>query len=307
MTPDDPNDQSAEERELERLLKKSAKLDVPSLAARRNALEAGLTELGNEPRRAQIVPLAIGALVLAAAAAALFVTRKAAPPSADVTREPVPSVAAPAPAASATLAARPDCPSLVVARGDAPLVEDWEAKDSNLLALDGRRGSWTNYDDGTGKQNPPDHSALLPTRIPGGRGASKNALHISGGRFTIWGVTFGSELADAACYDASAYAGFEVWAKGTGQLRAGVQMIDVQDAKYGGFCKADCFNSHRKLIELGKTWQKYTFRWEELRQLYAGGPPLEFDPKRIRFIEFSVPAESTPFDVWVDDVAFISR
>jgi hypothetical protein len=196
---------------------------------------------------------------------------------------------------------------VVVARGDAPLVEDWEQKDSGLLPLDGRRGKWTNYDDGTGKQNPPDHSALLPSRIPGGRGASKSALHVSGGRFTIWGVTFGAELADANCYDASAYAGFEVWAKGTGQVRVGVQMIDVQDSKYGGFCKEDCFNSHRKVIELGKTFQKYVFRWEELRQLYPGGPQVALDPKRIRFLEFSIPAESTPFDVWVDDIAFIPR
>jgi hypothetical protein len=307
MNPDDPNDPSAVEHELERLLKKSAKLDVPPQAARRHALEAGLEQLRPGPRRAPIVPVAVGAVVLAAAAFALFVTRKPAAPVTEVAPERVTPIAVPSPPPSASAATLPACPSLVLARGGSPLIEDWEQKDSDLLALDGRRGSWTNYDDGTGKQNPPDHSALLPTRIPGGRGASKNALHMAGGRFTIWGVTFGTELADAACYDASAYAGFEVWAKGTGQVRVGVQMIDVQDAKYGGFCKADCFNSHRKVIELGKTWQKYTFRWEELRQLYPGGPRLELDPKRIRFLEFSIPAESTPFDVWVDDIAFLMR
>ena len=41
------------------------------------------------------------------------------------------------------------------------------------------------------------------------QGASKSALHVTGGKFTLWGVTLGAELADAGCYDASAYAGVE--------------------------------------------------------------------------------------------------
>jgi hypothetical protein len=306
MNPEDPHDLSAEERELSALLLRSAKLDVAPASARRHALEAGVAALEKrQPRRARVVPLVAGGLLLAAAAFALLATRKHEPPHADVAPERVTLPAVPAPPASA--AARPACPSLVVARGNAPLIEDWEQKDSSLLALDGRRGSWTNYDDGTGKQNPPNHSALLPSRIPGGRGTSKQALHVSGGRFTTWGVTFGAELADANCYDASTYAGFEFWAKGTGQVRVGVQMIDVQDSKYGGFCKSDCFNSHRKVVELGKTFQKFVVRWDELRQLYPGGPQLDLDPKRIRFLEFSIPAESTPFDIWVDDISFIPR
>jgi hypothetical protein len=308
MNPDDPNDLTAEERELAALLLKSAKLDVAPPSARRHAFEAGSAVLRErQPQKSRSMPLVAAGLVLAAAAFALLATRKPSQPHVEVTPERVAPPAVPAPAPAPSVAERPACPSLVVARGDGPLLEDWEQKDSGLLALDGRRGSWTNYDDGTGKQNPPDHSALLPSRIPGGRGASKQALHISGGRFTTWGVTFGTELADASCYDASVYAGFEVWAKGTGQVRVGVQMIDVQDSKYGGFCKEDCFNSHRKVIELDKTFRKYVIRWDELRQMYAGGPQLELDPKRIRFLEFNVPAESTPFDIWVDDISFIPR
>ena len=307
MNSDDSNDQDAEQRALERRLLKSAKLDLAPPAARRRALEAGLAVLEQKkPQRSRVLSLAVPGVLAVAAAVALYAARKPPAPAAEVTPErSVAPVAVPAP--SATTPSRPQCPSLVIANGKGPLIEDWEQKDSELLRLDGRRGSWTNYDDGTGKQNPPDHSALLPSRIPGGRGASKQALHVSGGRFLTWGVTFGSELADASCYDASVYAGFELWAKGTGQIRIGVQMIDVQDSRYGGFCKSDCFNSHRKVVELGKTWQKFSFRWEELHQLYPGGPQLDLDPKRIRFLEFSIPAESTPYDIWVDDIAFIER
>ncbi|HEY3493863.1 MAG TPA: hypothetical protein VGK73_04225 [Polyangiaceae bacterium] len=307
MNPEDPND--AEATELERRLLKSAKLDVAPSSARRRALQAGraVLEQQRRPQKTRLVPFAVGGALAVAAAFALFASRKPHPPVTEAAPERVASPAAPLPPPSATSATRPQCPSLVIARGDAPLIEDWEKKDSALLLLDGRRGSWTNYDDGTGKQNPPDHSALLPSRIAGGRGSSRQALHMSGGRFMTWGVTFGTELSDASCYDASAYAGFELWAKGKGTVRIGVQMIDVQDSKYGGFCKSDCFNSHRKVVELGKTWQKFSFRWEELRQLYPGGPRLELDPKRIRFLEFSIPAESTPYDIWVDDISFIPR
>ena len=86
-------------------------------------------------------------------------------------------------------------------------------------------------------------------------------------------------------------------------------MIDVQDEKYGGFCKAepDCYNTHRKLVALSKTWKHYVVRWEELAQLYKAGPPIDFDPRRVRFLEFGIGPESTPFDVWIDDVSFVKR
>jgi len=199
------------------------------------------------------------------------------------------------------------CPELVIAHGDQPLIEDFESEDSRVLPLDGRSGGWMTYDDETGKQSPPGRSALFPSKIPGGRGRSQHGLHVTGGKFTLWGVTFGAELANASCYDASAYAGVDFWAKGPGKLRVGFQMIDVQDVKYGGICQKDCFNSHRAVVTLGKTFQEYRVRWEELAQQWDGGARIAFDPKRIRFIEFAVAPEDTPFDVWLDDVSFLRR
>jgi hypothetical protein len=299
---------SAEDEALERLLIRSAKLDVPSRGAERRALERALGALAAPKRSA--APALFAGFALAAAAAFALVFYGLRRPPAEVAAERVRddvvnrSPSRPAPSASPTPA---PCPALVVARGDAPLIEDWEQNDSWLLDRDGRKGSWITYDDGTGKQSPPSRTALRPSRLPGGNGASHYGLHISGGRFTDWGVTFGTELADAACYDASAYAGVKFSAKGSGQIRVGFQMIDVQDVKYGGFCKADCYDTHRKLIELSSTFQEYSVRWEELAQLFDAGPPVAFDPRRIRFLEFGVAPESTPFDVWLDDVAFIAR
>jgi hypothetical protein len=301
-----------EHDELERLLLRSAKLDVPSGSARGRALALGLGELEGRRRRSSRRLWRAAAVALAAAALLVFVVQQKRPKSADVAAEHIHDVMLrsarelppPVPLRSVP---RP-CPELVVAKGDAPLIEDFEQDDSWVLAADGRKGSWITYDDGTGTQSTPSRSALFPSRIAGGRGVSKRGLHVTGGRFTDWGVTFGTELADAACYDASAYAGVELWAKGPGELRVGLQMIDVQDVKYGGFCQTDCYDTHRKIIELSSGFRKYVVRWEDLRQLYvAAGPPVAFDPRRVRFLEFGIAAKSTPFDVWIDDISFVRR
>jgi len=311
MTDDDQDDRAPRENDAaaenrtaqEALLIRSARLDAARAGAKEQALAAGLDALAHRQGSRQKTVLSLAVLAAAAGAALLFGTKPVA-----VTPEPRVTPAAPPPSvAPAVLLSPPTCPELVIARGNAPLIEDFETKDSRVLTLDGRSGGWMTYDDGTGKQSPPGRSALFPSRIPGGRDKSQHGLHVSGGKFTLWGVTLGAELADAGCYDASAYAGVELWAKGPGNLRVGMQMIDVQDVKYGGLCTKDCYNTHRAVITLGKTFERHTVRWEDLRQLFQGGPPIAFDPRRVRFIEFGVAPGDTPFDLWIDDVSFIPR
>jgi hypothetical protein len=308
MSDDLPHDADAARTRTddEARLIRSARLDRGGAAAKRRALEAGLSALEQNPASGRGRRIAVASAVFAAAAALVLVLQR--PSDRVVTPEPVPPKVAkstlPAPAPEPL---PPSCPELVIARGAAPLIEDFETADSRVLPLDGRSGNWMTYDDGTGKQTPPGRSALFPSRIPGGRGASKSGLHVMGGKFTLWGVTLGAELADAGCYDASAYAGIEFHAKGPGKLRVGLQMIDVQDVKYGGLCSKDCYNTHRAVITLGKTFGRHVVRWEDLQQLFEGGPPVLFDPKRVRFIEFGVAPEDTPFDIWIDDVAFVRR
>jgi hypothetical protein len=300
----DTNDLNPDEARVKELLLRSASLDVPNAATRQRALDAGLAALDERrtPRRA-LVATGTG-LALAAAVALWFGTRSDPSVAKDVAPERIPIPAAPP---KPTAAPAHQCPKLVVARGDAPLLDDWEENDSRVAPLDGRAGNWSTYDDGTGKQTPPDKSPLFPTRIPGSRDGSKRALHVFGSKFKDWGVTFGAELANAACYDASAYAGVEFWAKGPGVIKVGFQMIDVQDEKYGGLCKTDCYNTHRTIVRLDKTWRHYKIRWEELAQLYDAGPFLTFDPRRVRFFEIGIGPESTPYDLWLDDVAFLKR
>jgi hypothetical protein len=302
-TPPDADTTPARSEE-ESFLLRSARLDEGGARAKRRALEAGLAALDSRSVPKLGARIAVGVGLLAAAAATALLLRQPSEQSATPERTP-PTLAestAPTPEPAPVPAS---CPELVIARGAAPLIDDFEAADSRILPADGRSGNWMTYDDGTGKQTPPGRSALFPSRIPGARGASKSGLHVTGGKFTLWGVTLGAELADAGCYDASAYAGIALHAKGPGKLRVGLQMIDVQDIKYGGLCTKDCYNTHRAVITLGKTFERYVVRWQDLHQLYEGGPPVTFDPKRVRFIEFGIAAEDTPFDIWIDDVAFV--
>jgi hypothetical protein len=299
--PDDPD----VEQKLAAELLASARLDAPGAGARRRTLEAGFAAL-DARERFSLRPIVIGAGGLAVAAAAVLALFLRAPARvADVRPElPPPSEAKPAEPKKDAEAPRP-CPEVVVARGHEPLIEDWEDEGSALLRADGRSGAWLTFDDGTSKQNVASASQLQPSRLTGGR--SRSGLHLSGGRFSEWGVTFGTDLATGACYDASAYDGIAFWAKGEVAVYVGVQVIDVQSPKFGGFCKGDgCYNSHRKRVNLSPAWQRHVVRWSELEQLHpASRFPL--DTKRIRFLEFTILPEDTPFDVWLDDVSFVSK
>jgi hypothetical protein len=300
-----PPEDSVIEEKLAAELLASARLDAPGPGARRRALEAGFAALDARERFA-LRPILIGAAGLAVAAAAVVVLFLRAPARVpDVRPElPPPSEAKKSEPKKEVETRRP-CPEVVVARGNEPLIEDWEEQDSAALRLDGRSGNWLTFDDGTAKQNVASSSQLRPSRLSGGR--SRYGLHLSGGRFSDWGVSFGTDLATGSCYDASAYDGIAFWAKGEIAVYVGVQVIDVQSPKFGGFCSGDsCYNSHRKRVNLSPTWQRHVVRWSELEQLNPSGR-FPLDTKRIRFLEFTIMREDTPFDLWIDDVSFVTK
>lgn len=323
----DAHEPTADSQSLAASLLRSAKLDQPSDAARESALRSGLEALrpnaagaaGTARPRSRAGATMAAALALVAAVALYARSQRGSGPDHD------PELRAETPAQSASgktsaqLAeartshsspappptAKKPCPEVVVASGSAPLIDDWEHSGAALLRNDGRAGAWLTFDDGTAKQNFPNGAQLIAATVQGGR--SRHALHLRGGRFTDWGVVFGSDFANGACYDASAYAGIEFWAKGPARILVGVQIIDIQSPKFGGFCEKDnCYNSHRKTIELDRTWKRYDVRWEELEQKRPEGI-VPFDVRRMRFLEFAVWKEDTPFDIWLDDVSFIKR
>jgi hypothetical protein len=59
-----------------------------------------------------------------------------------------------------------------------------------------------------------------------------------------------------------------------------------------------------KKVDLDAEWRRYEVSWAEVRQRGVGKPPL--DPSRINSLAFLIRAEDTPYDVWLDDVRFLT-
>ena len=214
------------------------------------------------------------------------------------------------------------CAATVVAPGVDARIDDLEDANANVLPIEGREGTWYVATDGTGSLSEPPlmHSPATaavpeylggiwhPTRLSAPRGRSHYALHTRGSSFTSWGVVASARLAigQGACYDASAYAGLEFWARGTSRVAVSAQMSDVTPTTLGGLCVRDCFNRHVHPIELGAKWQQYTIAWSEFVQ--QGTPSTRaFDPKRLWGIDFVLEAGSTPFELWLDDISFVQH
>lgn len=310
--------------ELEQSVLAAAREDAPHATPRNAAIARVLAESRAERRRRVRVGVAVGVSALAVAAGVLLVPRHVPSvftngdtsgqtfgmgPAVLVTPEPHASAPAsvkpPAPAASSASPLAPCTPALV-AEGKNPLIDDFEDGDAHVPLLEHRAGQWLTYNDGTANESPAPGKQFLATRIPGGRGESHFGVHNVGGKFSKWGANLSLTLNPHHCYDASAYAGIQFWARGRGEIRAVVKVTQVVTEEFGGTCQHDCFDVHSKIIKLSKEFERVTVRWEELRQL-GFGEPVAFDPHSLDGIDFAVRPEETPFDFWIDDVSFLPR
>jgi len=313
MTDDDslePSRLRNDGTDLEQSVLDSATEDQPTRAARQAVFSFVLADHRARQQRGLTVGIALSA-VAAAAGVALFVYRPA-PPPVTLAAEPQvsasskasPSARPPPPSPSGASAFEP-CTPLTVAEGKNPLIDDFEDGDERAPRLEHRTGVWELFNDGTGTQSPKP-GMVSPVRIPGGRGASHFALHSAGGKFSKWGSSLSLEFNPRHCYDASAYGGIEFWARGRGEVRVVLKMTQVMAEEFGGSCTHDCYDGHAKRIKLTRDFQHVVVRWEDLKQQGFGAPP-RFDARSLDAVDFSVLAEETPFDYWIDDVSFIPR
>lgn len=295
----------------ERLLVRSAELDDAELRIRqglREATAAGARQALRQSRSRGIrIAAGVGLLAAAAGLALLLGLSKTATDTPQPTAEPAPLRPAPSAATSAGRqpAALERCRALVSAKGEAPLIDDFEDRNARLLLRDGRSGSWLTNGDPQAKQQPRAGTPAFPVALSPARGSSRQALHLVGGQLTATaGVD--ARLAPDACYDASSYSGVELWAKGPGRVYVALPMVDTVERKWGGLCDTGCYDPHRAAVDLGRGWQHVAIKWEDLQQ--AGyGAPLRFDEKRLASVQIMIDPVDSPFDVWLDDVAFLPR
>ena len=194
------------------------------------------------------------------------------------------------------------------------LIEDAEDGDQQIIDHDGRNGLvFTFVDPETPLVLAPTLSPRRPLPILGGANGSRCAWNLRGSlahrriAFAGLGVNM---MTPKAFYDASRYAGISFYARrspGTA-ARMRVSITDWNTDPDGGVC-TECFNHFGQEIVLSEAWTLYTLPFESLRQQPRWGAPRprQIDSSRIFFIVFGMFDRSAPFDVWIDDLAFIER
>jgi hypothetical protein len=204
---------------------------------------------------------------------------------------------------SATAKTPPPDPCLKGTRatGNSPLIDDFEDGDDFVLASEQRSGFWRWSRD---TDKPGTAPALIPTEHPSPTKNNRNAVHVKGAVLRDWGASIEMKF-DSSCYDASAYAGVTFSARGPGRIYISPREVGVIPPDFGGTCEHDCYNGHALKIDLGKNFQTYEVRWSDVTQRGYGRPPL--DPKRLHDITFLIHPEDTPYDIWLDDVRFLTK
>jgi hypothetical protein len=257
-------------------------------------------------RRVRRVRLIAGACALVAAAAVIAMFNPARPPTPRIAAEPEPAIERPtsivpsrpvSPPPSVSL--QTPCRERVTASGQSPLVDDFEDGDDALAPLEKRAGFWRWARESDAPGTAP---ALLPVPRIDGTPRNKLALHVKGGRLYDWGATVEVNFRPA-CYDATAYAGIKLQARGPGRVFVAVREMSVIPSVEGGSCERDCYNAHAAKIELTSEWRSYELRWSELIQRGINRPAL--DASRLHSIAFLIHSEDTPYDLWLDDVRFL--
>jgi hypothetical protein len=212
------------------------------------------------------------------------------------TQEPAPS-GAPLRLPSGRAADDP-CRDAVRAGGESPLVDDFEDANELVALLEARNGYWVVVTD---TDREASESVLLPSVRPAATPMNRYALHVSGQRRTKWGASVQVELGPT-CYDASAYRGIAFDVLGPGRLYAGVRQVDAVPVERGGTCTTDCYDSHLYSVDATSGWTHHEAAWSEL---HPHGKTEPANPRRLSGIEFLVRPEDTPYELWIDNVAFV--
>jgi hypothetical protein len=273
------------------LLRAAQRLDAPSPELAVRVLERLPAARHTAPR---LWMVAAAGFALAAGAAVVASSRwsaPAAPAAPSVAPEPIDSTP-PNPCANAYQAA-----------GKMPLIDDFEDADSRSVSAEGRGGPWMLHFDfdepGTVQR------FLRGEPRPESTPSNGHALHVTGPELRDWGALAHVLFGPHSCYDASAYAGITFAARGPGRIFAGIQVVDVTPRRWGGTCDKDCYNTHVARIDLTSSWQSFELAWDQFRQ--RGYNVVPVDPTAINSVVFQARAEDTPFDFWIDDIAFLPR
>lgn len=203
------------------------------------------------------------------------------------------------------------------------VIDDMETPDYMTVRAGGRNGGWWaggDPDSGDDAKITPDGDAPAEP-IPGGRCGSKNAMHVTGRGFTVWAVmsvSMGWGPIDGGApgllpNNNDFRTGITFWARigDTSSNKVRLAISDKYSRPEGGICveggtdmSVACYDTHGvELTQLDTTWRQYRIPFGGLTQRNFGLPRQRLDPSSIYTVEFQL-TPVTPFDFWVDDLAF---
>jgi hypothetical protein len=180
--------------------------------------------------------------------------------------------------------------------------------------IHGRSGAWQTVHDSTtpnATMFPPDGTfPMSPTGDP----CRLLAAHVYGGQFALFSSF---QVGLGGPYNATAYRGITFWAKvapsTSNVIRVNFPDKDTDPAS--GICSTVstpvvapnvCWDHFGKPVTFQTTWTKVTILFSELAQLGWGNLATQFDPATLYRIEWAF-AQNAKFDVWVDDIAFLTQ
>lgn len=196
----------------------------------------------------------------------------------------------------------PLCSGTVGAVGDDGVIDNFDDMNAEILARDGRTGSWWMSINATATvTGMPVGGPILS--VTGGR--TGRALHVVGSEMsdTGWGVSVTATLvADGmtGCYDVGPYKSLKVALKGKVGTKVYVSLLTapVRAVK-------DTAGHYRREITLTANFVETTIRFmPDLMQGWGSPPPL--DLARVYGVDISpvITPTTKDFDFWVDDLAF---
>lgn len=187
----------------------------------------------------------------------------------------------------------------------AELIDDFEDGDDEILAHEGRAGSWVVSNDGSGTQLPGEGERPLPSVLDTPRGTSRRALRTMGSGFVGWGASLLANLnqgsSGAGLYDASQYTGVRFFAKsGDGLEHKARLAVSSRETSTQCLVCGDHFGSD---FTYSGEWREVKLPFKAMRQDGWGQPRFALRPAEIIAIHFLF-IDGKMFDLIIDDVGF---
>jgi hypothetical protein len=203
------------------------------------------------------------------------------------------------------------------------LIDDMEDGNSAICNSGGRNGNWYTDADGTeGALSPAQGTAFTMTPIPGGRGDSLVAAHLTASGFDAWagmGLSLKTVGGVAMPYDASATGGITFWMKtDASTVNVSIPIEKTVPISRGGLCSdsASTFNCDVNFTfyitrphpdDWFQYYVPYTALYQSGFNTDANGNLLvgsaTWDPTQVTGVQFAV-NQPASVELWIDDLSF---